>query len=164
MLRKFVRVVNSPAARSLLKKNFCSFYNEVPKFDPAKDYYQVLEVGKESSESEIKKSYYRLAKTYHPDSNPGKEGKFKEINEAYSVLSDANLRKQYNSARSFQGFSRKMGKKAREGRYNYEEYRTMYSTLTPEEQAEITKWVDTQMRGFIRELAPTIHKDTLRYD
>ncbi len=35
---------------------------------------------------------------------------------------------------------------------------------TPEEQAEITKWVDTQMRGFIAELAPTIHKDTLHYD
>jgi curved DNA-binding protein CbpA len=113
MLGKFLKVVNNPSARSLIRKNFCNFYNEVPKFDPTKDYYQVLEVSKDSNESEIKKSYYRLAKTYHPDSNPGKEAKFKEINEAYSVLSDGKLRKQYNSARSFQGFSRRMGNKAK---------------------------------------------------
>lgn len=106
-------------------------------------------MSKDSSESEIKKSYYRLAKTYHPDSNPGKESKFKEINEAYSVLSDVNLKKQYNSARSFQGFSRKMGNKAKEGHYNYEEYRSMYSNLSPEEQAEILEQTKKKLRKVI---------------
>ncbi len=72
MLRKFVSAATRTVSSSLTQKNFCRFYNEVPKFDPSKDYYQVLEVTKDSTEAEIKKSYYRLAKTYHPDSNPGK--------------------------------------------------------------------------------------------
>lgn len=72
MLGKFLRAIKNPEIKGLAKKNFFSFYNEVPKFDPSKDYYRILEVGKDSTESEIKKSYYRLAKSYHPDSNPGK--------------------------------------------------------------------------------------------
>jgi curved DNA-binding protein CbpA len=120
MLGKFLGVIRNPQIRSLARKNVFHLYNEVPKFDPSKDYYQILEVTKDTGDSDIKKAYYRLAKSYHPDSNPGKEAKFKEINEAYSVLSDAKLKKQYNSARSFQGFSRKMGNKAKEGHYNYE--------------------------------------------
>lgn len=71
MFRKILRVAKNNLAGSLVKRNVFNFYNEVPKFDPSKDYYQILEVTKDSSEAEIKKSYYRLAKTYHPDSNPG---------------------------------------------------------------------------------------------
>jgi len=64
----------------------------------AKDYYDVLGVSKNSSKEEIKKSYKNLAKKYHPDLNKTKdaEGKFKEISEAYAVLSDDNKRKQYD--------------------------------------------------------------------
>ncbi len=63
------------------------------------DYYEVLSVGREASESEIKKAYRLLAVKYHPDRNQGNaeaEDKFKEAAEAYSVLSDANKRAQYD--------------------------------------------------------------------
>ncbi|MBM4386420.1 MAG: J domain-containing protein [Deltaproteobacteria bacterium] len=65
-----------------------------------KDYYQILGVPKGASIEEIKKAYRKLAMKYHPDRNPGNkeyEEKFKEINEAYAVLSDANKRKQYDT-------------------------------------------------------------------
>lgn len=129
MIKKFLRKIGKPT--SLRSHYRFNFNNEVPKFDPSKDYYIILEVTKDSSDSEVKKSYYRLAKMYHPDSNPGKEAKFKEINEAYSVLSDEKLKRQYDSARSFQGFSRRMRSKASEGAYNYQDYRGMYQNLSP---------------------------------
>ncbi len=63
------------------------------------DYYELLGVKKESSPSEIKKAYRKLALKYHPDKNKGEkksETKFKEINEAYAVLSDPEKKKQYD--------------------------------------------------------------------
>ena len=56
-----------------------------------RDYYEVLGVSKSSTDAEIKKAYRKLAKENHPDLNPGDkeaEARFKEINEAYEVLSD----------------------------------------------------------------------------
>jgi len=64
------------------------------------DYYQVLGVSKDSSASEIKKAYRNLAMKYHPDRTKGdkaSEAKFKEINEAYAVLSDQQKRQQYDT-------------------------------------------------------------------
>ena len=64
-----------------------------------RDYYEVLGVGKDASEEEIKKAYRKLAKKYHPDMNPGDkdaEAKFKEASEAYAILSDAEKRQQYD--------------------------------------------------------------------
>lgn len=65
-----------------------------------RDYYEVLGLSKSASEAEIKKAYRTLAKKYHPDANPGDknaEEKFKEINEAYSVLSDSDKKQKYDT-------------------------------------------------------------------
>ncbi|MEA5468026.1 DnaJ domain-containing protein, partial [Spirulina sp. 06S082] len=64
-----------------------------------KDYYAILGVSKTSSAEEIKKSFRKLALKYHPDRNPGDqkaEARFKEISEAYEVLSDPDKRKKYD--------------------------------------------------------------------
>ncbi|MFB2580146.1 DnaJ C-terminal domain-containing protein [Herbiconiux sp. P15] len=68
-----------------------------------KDFYKVLGVSKEISDADLKKAYRKLARQYHPDSNQGDvkaEAKFKEISEAYSVLSDAEQRKEYDQIRA----------------------------------------------------------------
>ena len=62
----------------------------------SKDYYALLGVDKNASSSEIKKAFHKLAHTYHPDKQGGDEKKFKEINEAYRVLSNDQKRKQYD--------------------------------------------------------------------
>src|SRR3954454_7321952 len=68
-----------------------------------KDYYKALCVPKDASQTDIKKAYRKLARTYHPDANKGDAGaeeKFKEISEAYDVLSDEAKRKEYDDART----------------------------------------------------------------
>ena len=71
-----------------------------------KDYYKALGVAKTAKPAEIKASYRKLARKYHPDANKGDasaEERFKEISEAYSVLSDEKRRKEYDEARSLFG-------------------------------------------------------------
>jgi len=77
-----------------------------------KDYYKVLGVEKTAPEAEIKKAYKKLAFKYHPDKNPGDqkaEERFKEISEAYAVLSDKNKRAQYDQFGS-SGFHQRYSK------------------------------------------------------
>ena len=68
-----------------------------------KDFYAILGVSKDISEADLKKTYRKLARKYHPDSNPGDakaEAKFKEISEAHSVLADPETRKEYDQIRA----------------------------------------------------------------
>ena len=85
-----------------------------------RDYYEVLGVQKNATDDELKKAYRKLAKKYHPDANPDNkaeaEAKFKEVNEAYEVLSDSQKRKMYDQFGfdGAQGFNGSQG-----GYYSY---------------------------------------------
>ena len=76
-----------------------------------KDYYSILGVNKDASAEDIKKAFRRLALLHHPDRNPKSikeaEAKFKEINEAYEVLSDDEKRWHYNSLTRLSGYPRR---------------------------------------------------------
>ena len=78
-----------------------------------KDFYKILGVSKTSSQAEIKKAYRKLARDNHPDSNPGNkaaEERFKDVSEAYSVLSNEKKRKEYDEQRTlFSQFGSRMG-------------------------------------------------------
>ena len=83
-----------------------------------KDFYQVLGVGKEAPADEIKRAYRKLAQKYHPDANagdPAAEERFKQVSEAYAVLSDAEQRKEYDELRrlveagAYRGFDNGQG-------------------------------------------------------
>jgi molecular chaperone DnaJ len=72
------------------------------------NYYDILGVNRDASKEDLKKRYRKLSMQYHPDKNPGDkeaEAKFKEINEAYSVLSDDNKRHQYDNPNPFGNFN-----------------------------------------------------------
>ena len=63
------------------------------------DYYKVLGVSETATDKELRRAYRKLAKQYHPDSNPGSEDKFKSVSAAYDVLGDADKRKEYDEVR-----------------------------------------------------------------
>ena len=76
-----------------------------------RDYYDVLGIGRSADDKEIKRAYRKLAKKYHPDTNPGDaqaEQKFKEVTEAYNVLSDGEKKKLYDQF-GFAAFEEGMG-------------------------------------------------------
>ncbi len=82
----------------------------------SKDYYKTLGVEKSASKEDIKRAFYKLAHKYHPDKNGGDEKKFKEVNEAYQVLSDDQKRAQYDSyGRVFDGGGPQQGGFGAEG-------------------------------------------------
>lgn len=88
-----------------------------------KDYYKILGVDRKASDDEIRKAYRKLAKKYHPDYNPkdkSAEDRFKEINEAYEVLSDSNKRSHYDRLGS--DFSQWQRRGGTPGDFNWGQY------------------------------------------
>ncbi|MGH3303972.1 MAG: molecular chaperone DnaJ [Streptosporangiaceae bacterium] len=88
-----------------------------------KDFYKTLGVTKGASADDIKKAYRKLARKYHPDANEGDpkaEARFKEISEAYTVLSDEGRRKEYDEARTLFGGGVRMPGSATGGGYNFD--------------------------------------------
>jgi DnaJ-class molecular chaperone len=81
----------------------------------AKDYYNVLGIDKKASKDDIKKAFRKLAQKYHPDKG-GDESKFKEITEAYSILSDERKRREYDTyGQAFAGNTGGAGRGGQQG-------------------------------------------------
>lgn len=96
-----------------------------------KDYYDVLGVKKNSTKQEMKRAYRKLAKKYHPDSNkdnPSAEQMFKEITEAYNVLSDEEKRKLYDQF-GHAAFDGSMGED--QSKYTYTDKQDPFSWKIP---------------------------------
>ena len=96
--------------RNIYKNNFIKNFLNTQKrfildFDPKKDYYKILGIGPEANEKEIKLAYYKMAKLHHPDLNAGKSNnEFKEMTNAYDILSDPKKKEEYDTYRKTGGF------------------------------------------------------------
>jgi len=77
-----------------------NFNFSIKAYNSAKNYYKILNISETANQNDIKKAFHGLAKKYHPDSAKGKEDLFKEINEAYQVLSDQTIKKEYDQVRA----------------------------------------------------------------
>ncbi len=126
-----MKVFRNGEHRALGMALFRRFVNN--KFNPTKDYYKILEVNKSAAPIDIKKSYYNLVKKYHPDKGNSSEDKIKEVNEAYGILSDEKIRKEYDSARNFtsnpySSYSNQQNHQRTSYQSNYNQQRTSYQT------------------------------------
>lgn len=108
------------------------FFSKFSTNKDLKDFYQILNVPRAASQEEIKKAYYNLAKKYHPDINKTEIEKFKEINQAYTVLSDLVDKTKYDAGEtSSQDSSKASSSKSRPYHYGNgynQTYRQYYQT------------------------------------
>jgi curved DNA-binding protein len=116
-----------------------------------KDYYRILGVEKGASEKDVKQAYRRLARKYHPDVNPNNKAaqeKFKEINEAYGVLSDSDKRRKYDELganwQAYEQYQRAGG----QGPFQWGGGGAQYRTVTPEEFENIFGGLGGDLGGF----------------
>lgn len=154
-----------------------------------RDYYKILGVEKSTSADDIKKAYRKLAVKYHPDKNPGDkkaEEKFKEINEAYDVLSDPDKRKKYDNlgsnwqqyaqpggfGQTYQGYNRSNRRQANdEGMFSDffesifgfgDQRRSNVSSKGQDQQAETTISLEEAFHGTTRQVNLGDHKLNLK--
>ena len=99
-----------------------------------KTYYEILEINQNASSQEIKHAYYILAKKYHPDINPKTAEEFRQIKEAYDILSNAESRAQYDS--------------------------TLISTQATDELLAATKDLEETLKDFLKDEIKPIKKKT----
>ncbi|KAM3128199.1 hypothetical protein pb186bvf_019682 [Paramecium bursaria] len=89
------------------------------KFDTKKNYYSILGIHKTATQLEVKNQYHKLAKLYHPDINQDNLEKFKQINEAYEVLKDESIRKDYDQTQTQDGQYTKRSQYNQQYHYGY---------------------------------------------
>jgi curved DNA-binding protein len=114
----------------------------------ARDYYKVLGVGRDASAQDIQRAYRKLARRYHPDvdKTPGSEDRFKEINEAYHVLSDPERRQRYDRPQPEQAFYGT-------GQEDFENlFGGMFRVRGADQEAELELTVEEAYRGGSRKL------------
>ncbi len=141
----------------------------------AKDYYKILGISKNASPEEIKRAYRKLAHQYHPDKNGGDAVKFKEINEAYQVLSNPQKKAQYDrfgtvgGPGGFGGFDsegfdfRNFGGFAREGGFGFDFgsggfgdiFEDLFSGMFSQVQTEVEISLSSALLGDILNLRTT---------
>jgi molecular chaperone DnaJ len=117
---------------------------------PGRDYYAILGVGRSAPEKEIKQAYRRLARKYHPDVNPGDksaEAKFKEINEAYEVLSDPEKRRKYDRFGDQWQYAEQFAKAGQQAQRDFGKGGT-YTTFDFEDLGDLGGIFDGIFRGF----------------
>jgi curved DNA-binding protein len=120
----------------------------MPNLQNFRDYYEILGVPKEATNEDIKRNYRRLARQYHPDLNPGNkaaEEQFKDINEAYEILSDSTKRAQYDQFSRFwnqKGFSGKnTGVRGKNGN-NSSNGRSSTEEIDPRQYPDFRSFID----------------------
>ncbi len=105
-----------------------------------KDYYEILGIPFNSSQEDIKRAYRILAHQYHPDKNNGNEKRFKEINEAYRILSYSKTKQEYDLNYTASKTNRKYSEQEDEEKETKEKYRNDYSNKETEKEVNFYFW------------------------